>query len=452
MASSTGPDHTVVILGAGYAGVPMAHHLLKRTPANVANVRVILVAPNDALFFNTAAPRGLLPVDDTKNSSSNPKGTPGYGDDRLFYDLAPAFAKYNAGGAKRFEQVVGRATSLDPDRQTVEVKLLAGGEAKTVHYDTVLIATGSDMTDGSPFKVVSYGGTAETKAALAAYRAQVKTAAHIVVAGGGLTGVEVAGELGSVYGSKVVGGAAPAAPKSEQKEILFVINEPLPLGVYGAKESVRQTAADRLAALGVRIVANTTVTAAAAASAPGGNNPQRTVLTLTDKAGKTSTLETDVYIPALGSTVNTGFLPERLLDTSAKGKRRVRARTTLQAEGYDNIFVIGDALDLIGPSLKNVTEQLEVLAPNMQAYLKNWAASQSGAKSGSAAAAAPLKEYAVSNMIVLAASTGPAGGTGQMGSMKLPSLLVWFFKARYLGTDKAQEYADGSRTAQNSKW
>ncbi|CAK7211141.1 hypothetical protein SBRCBS47491_001018 [Sporothrix bragantina] len=445
MASSTAPNHTVVVLGAGFAGVPMAHHLLKRTPANVANVRVILVAPNDAMFFNTASPRGFLPVD--ADSSTNAKGTPGYGDDRLFYDLAPAFAKYNAGGAKRFEQLVGRATSLDPDNQTVEVKLLAGGEVQTVHYDTVIIATGSDMTDGSPFKIVSHGGTAETKAALAAYRAQVKMASTVVVAGGGLTGVEVAGELGSVYGSKVVGGSAPAAPKSEKKDIVFIINEPLPLGVYGAKDSVRQTVADRLDALGVRTITNTTVTA----TSPSPSNPKKTVLTLTDKAGKTSTLETDVYIPAFGSTNNTGFIPEKMLDTSTKGRRRVRARKTLQAEGYDNIFVIGDVLNLIGPSLKNVTEQLEVLAPNMQAYLKNWAASQSGgAKNG--VAAAPLKDYGVSDTIVLAASTGPAGGTGQMGSMKFPSFLIWFFKARYLGTDKAQEYANGNRTAQNSKW
>ncbi|CAK7243015.1 MAG: hypothetical protein STHCBS139747_004521 [Sporothrix thermara] len=436
MASSTAPDHTIVILGAGYAGVPMAHHLLKRTPANVANIRVILVAPNDAQFWNTAAPRGILPSDDAKSGAS-PKGTPGFGDSQLFYELAPAFAKYNVGGAKRFEQLVGRATSLDPDRQTVDVKLLAGGAVETVRYDTVLIATGSDMANGSPFKIVSHGGTAETKAALAAIRARVAAASTIVVAGGGLTGVEVAGELGS------------------KKDIVFIINEPLPLGVYGTRESVRQTAANRLTALGVRIITNTTVTASTPLGPDMAGN--KTLLTLVDKDGKTSTLETDAYIPALGSTFNTGFLPERLLDTSAKGRRRVRTRPTLQAEGYDNIFVVGDVVNLIGPSLKNVTEQLEVLAANMQAYLKNWknwaaAKSSSSSSPSSSSATTPLKPYPVSDMLVLATSTGPAGGTGQMGSMKLPSFMVWYFKARYLGTDIAQAYVNGNRTAQNSKW
>ncbi|CAK7263182.1 hypothetical protein SEPCBS57363_000438 [Sporothrix epigloea] len=454
--SATAPDHTIVILGAGYAGVPMAHHLLKRTPTSIAHVRVILVAPNDALFWNAASPRGFLPVDSAK-SSANPKGTPGFGDDRLFYDLAPGFAKYNnESGAKRFEQLLGRATSLDPDRPTVDVTLLAGdGDGavkKTIQYDTILIATGSDMADGMPFKIVPHGGTAETKAALASYRAQVEKASHIVVAGGGMTGVEVAGELGSVFGSKVVGGPAPAAPKSQQKEIVLVINEPLPLGAYSAKDSVRRTAANRLTALGVRIVNNSKVTASAAR---GG----KTLLTLVGRDGQASTLETDVYIPAVGSTVNTQFLPERLLDTSSEGRRRVRTRTTLQAEGYDNIFVIGDAANLMAPSIKNVTEQLEVLAPNMQAYLSNWAATRgegntthNGRVTASASAAAPLKEYSVNDTIVFAVSTGPAGGTGQMGSWKLLSYLIWLFKARFMGTENAQEYANGNRTFRNTKW
>ncbi|CAK7567307.1 MAG: hypothetical protein SEPTF4163_005270 [Sporothrix epigloea] len=449
--SATAPDHTIVILGAGYAGVPMAHHLLKRTPTNIANVRVILVAPNDALYWNAASPRGFLPVDSAK-SSANPKGTPGFGDDRLFYDLAPAFAKYNESGAKRFEQLLGRATRLDPDSQTVEVKLLAGdGAVQTVHYDTVLIATGSDMANGMPFKIVPHGGTAETKAALAAYRAQVEKASHIVVAGGGMTGVEVAGELGSVFGSKVVGGPAPAAPKSQQKEIVLVINEPLPLGAYSAKDSVRRTAANRLTALGVRIINNSKVTASAA-------HGDKMLLTLVSRDGKSSTLETNVYIPAVGTTVNTQFLPERLLDTSSEGRHRVRTRTTLQAEGYNNVFVIGDAANLVAPSIKNVTEQLEVLAPNMQAYLSNWAAArgdgtkQNGHATPPAPAAAPLKEYKVNDTIVFAVSTGPAGGTGQMGSWKLLSFLIWLFKARFMGTENAQEYANGNRTFQNTKW
>lgn len=454
------PDHTVVVLGAGFVGVPMAHHLLKHTPAGVVHLRVILVAPNDAFFWNTAAPRGFLPVQDT-SSSANPKGTPGYGDDRLFFELAPSFAKYNEGGATRFEQLVGRATSLDPDRQTVDVTPLAGGgQVESVHYDTLLIATGSDANHGMPFKIVSGGGTAETKAALATYRDQVREAAHIVVAGGGMTGVEVAGELASVYGAQVVGGSAPAAPASEKKEIVLVMNEPRPLGAYGAMDSVRKIAADRLVRLGVRIVADTTVTAAAVppdsddAAADAKKKKKKTVLTLAGPGGASSTLATDLYIPALGITFNAQFVPERLLDTSAAGRRRVRARPTLQVEGYDNIFVAGDVANAAAPSLKNVNDQLEVLATAMQTYLRNWAVARGAQTTGAAPAPAPaaLKEYHGSDTVILAVSTGPAGGIGQFGNWKLWSFLVWLFKARYLGTDKARDYAEGRRTMMNTKW
>lgn len=84
--SAAAPKHTFVVLGAGYAGIPMAHHLLKHTPAGVVNLRVVLVAPYDALYWNGAAPRGFLPTND---ADTNPKGTPGYGDDKLFFPLAP---------------------------------------------------------------------------------------------------------------------------------------------------------------------------------------------------------------------------------------------------------------------------------------------------------------------------------------------------------------------------
>lgn len=51
---------TVVILGAGWAGLPLAHKLLKYT-APKTSVRVILVSPNSHFFWNVAATRGIIP-------------------------------------------------------------------------------------------------------------------------------------------------------------------------------------------------------------------------------------------------------------------------------------------------------------------------------------------------------------------------------------------------------
>ncbi|KIH89162.1 hypothetical protein SPBR_07320 [Sporothrix brasiliensis 5110] len=439
MTASTGPDHTVVVIGAGYVGVPMAHHLAKHTPASVVNLRVILVAPNEEMFWNVASPRGFVPSD--SSAAPNPKGNPGFGDDKLFFPLAPSFAKYNTGSVKRVEQVVGRATSLDPDRQTIEVALNTGGTVQTIHYDTALIATGTDITDGTPFKVVPNGGVSETKAALADYRARIRTASHIVVAGGGMTGVEVVGELAAVYGAN--------APKDKKKEIVFVINEPAPLGVYGTKDSVRQIATNRLKTLGVHIIVNTKVSVATPAAGEG----SQTVLRLTSKDGTSTSLTTDVYIPAFGTSFNTKYLPAKLLDATEKNRGRVLTRATLQVEGYDNIFVAGDASNLQFPSLKNANDQITVLAPSLQIYLKNWAVARGAKQNGDAAAdTTALKEYKGDDTLIVAVSTGPAGGTGQVGSWKLFSLVIWALKSRFLGTDKAADYASGKRVMRDANW
>lgn len=69
--------------------------------------------------------------------------------------------------------------------------------SQTLHTDWALasvIATGASYKEGPPFK--GLGSTEETKAALNEWRKRIKAAKSIVVAGGGATGTEVAGELG----------------------------------------------------------------------------------------------------------------------------------------------------------------------------------------------------------------------------------------------------------------
>lgn len=67
-------------------------------------------------------------------------------------------------------------------------------------YDFLILATGSRTGEHTPFK--SLGSTEDTKATLHEFQAQVKNSSTIVVAGAGITGVEVAGELGFEYGQR----------------------------------------------------------------------------------------------------------------------------------------------------------------------------------------------------------------------------------------------------------
>lgn len=108
---------TIVILGASYAGVPIAHYLLKHTATKAKDLKVIVVAPNTHLFWCLASIRGILPnmLDD----------------DKIFIPLATAFAKYPS---NQYELVQGVAESVDPSGNTVEVRG-NDGSARTIQYD-----------------------------------------------------------------------------------------------------------------------------------------------------------------------------------------------------------------------------------------------------------------------------------------------------------------------------
>ncbi|KAI1333742.1 hypothetical protein F5Y15DRAFT_326295 [Xylariaceae sp. FL0016] len=61
-------ERTFVILGAGLAGVPIAHYLLKNVASKDKNLRIVLVSPNTDHYWNLASVRGVVPgqMDDEK--------------------------------------------------------------------------------------------------------------------------------------------------------------------------------------------------------------------------------------------------------------------------------------------------------------------------------------------------------------------------------------------------
>lgn len=163
----------IVILGASYAGVSTAHRILKRASKTVP-FKITLVSPNTDLYWNIAAPRAAVGV---------------YGDEKVFRPIAPGYEKYG----ERFEFIVDTAQSLDVRAKTVR---LAGGQ--TLDYDFLILATGTRTTEITPFKGLN--STEETKRELQMLREKVEEAKTVIVAGGGPTGIEFAGELAYKYG------------------------------------------------------------------------------------------------------------------------------------------------------------------------------------------------------------------------------------------------------------
>jgi NADH dehydrogenase FAD-containing subunit len=391
-----------VILGAGLAGVPLTHHLLKHTPASVG-LRVVLVSPNDELLWTYATVRAILPDM--------------FGDEKIFHPLGPGFAKY---GVPKFEHVVGMAQSLHPEANHVVVSTKADEQQRTIDYDTLVIATGSSFKEGMPFK--NLADTAATKDEIHNLRKKIAAARSIVVAGAGQTGVEVAGELGQEYGL------------AGTKEITLIADNALPLGPE-VREDVRQTAVHELAKLKVKVVTNTHVAGAATTPAGKQSLALRTSGEDKNKINKTdtATLETDLYIPTFGVRPNTTFVPAAMLDADDRVKVD---RDTLQATGYANVFALGDASNAQTANGKHADAQVRFLAPALQDRL----------------AGRTMPTYKADDTFVFAVTIGPYRGTGQVGSWRLWGWIIRTTVAKHLGSDYAPEIAAGNRTMTETKW
>lgn len=394
--------HTVVILGAGMAGVPLAHHLLKHTPASVG-LRVVLVSPNDELLWAYATVRAILP--DT------------LGDEKIFLPLGPGFAKY---AVSKFEHVVGMAQSLGPEANRVVISTKAGEQQRTIDYDTLVIATGSSFKEAMPFKNLT--DTAATKDEIHNLRRKIAAVRSIVVAGAGLTGVEVAGELGQEYGL------------AGTKEITLIADDALPLGPP-TRDDVRRTAVRELAKLKVKVVANTRVVGTA--TTPAGKQSLALRTSGKNKNNKTdtatTTLETDLYIPTFGVQPNTAFMPAAMLDADDRVKVN---RDTLQATGYANVFALGDACNAQTAKGKHADAQVRFLAPAMQHRL----------------AGCTMPTYKADDTFVFAVTLGPYRGTGQVGNWRLWGWIIRMTIGKHLGTDYAPEIAAGNRTITETNW
>lgn len=371
---------TVVVLGAGLGGIPIAHWLAAKTDADV---RVVLVAPNDEFFWNIASPRVVIPG--------------AMGEDKVLYSIADAFSKYSQ---DKFEFVAGKAEALQPDANSVTIAL-NDGTKRDIAYHTVVIATGADAKGDMPWKVV--GTTQQTRAAIYQLRDQIEKASSIVVGGAGITGVEVAGELGYHYA------------KSGAKTITIISADSLPLESR-IMNSTRETAKKELEKLKVQFISNARISGVT-------ESEGSKVVELTKTDSTKVELKTDLFIPAYGIKYNTEFAPPEMRDDDG----RLHQDTFLRAPKYKNVFVIGDAGNLQVAQAATLSAQVEYLAKQFGAYFKD----------------GKVEEYTADPKILLALSIGPSRATGQVGMWKPFSLILWWFKARYMGTDGAGDYARG---------
>ncbi|OLN84948.1 Apoptosis-inducing factor 2-like protein 2 [Colletotrichum chlorophyti] len=379
---------TLVVLGAGIAGLPITHHVLKHTVPLVKDLKVILVTPNSEFYWNLASVRGVVPGQ--------------FSDDQLFRPIEPELAQYPAGS---WELVIGKAETLNDDKNTIEVALDDGGR-RTISYDAVVIATGTQAREGMPWK--GLGTTEATKKALHDIRQRLAASKTIAVGGGGITGAETVGEIGFEYAQK------------GDKDVYFIHSDELPLAAPFT-DSVRRAALKELNALKVKTISNTKITGVIT------ETDGKTTLELTAKDGKKTTLRVDAYVPTIGAVPNTSFLPTDMLDPNGY----VKQDTDLRVPGHGNVFVVGDAGNLEDGYGRLADLQTQHIVKSIQAHF-------TGAPKPAA--------YVVDPKVTAGITLGRSRATGQMGTWRLPSIIVWLVKGRFIGTNYVKDYAAGKRT------
>ncbi|ROT39142.1 FAD/NAD(P)-binding domain-containing protein [Sodiomyces alkalinus F11] len=385
---------TLIVLGAGMVGVPITHYILQNAVPKAKDIKVILVTPNTDQYWNLASVRGIVPGQ--------------FSDDILFTPLKPGFEQYPK---ENWEIVFGKAESLEPEANKVVIATNDGGH-RCISYDALVVATGSRARDDMPWKDLDT--TEKTKQALQAARDQLAAAKTVVVAGGGTTGVETVGEIAFEYGGK--------------KEIYFVIDKDLPLGSQ-FREDVRKGAKKEIERLGAKIITNARVTGVTQAGA--GGKKKTTTLQLTKTTGEVETLETHAYFPTVGVIPNTSFVPKDMLDANGC----VKQGKDLRVPGHKNLFVVGDAGNLEESTMYLAQRQAQHLVKVLETFLV----------SGEGEIAGEIEEYVPENKVVGAITLGRGRATGQMGTWKLYSLLVWWVKGRYLGTNSSKAIAAGKK-------
>ncbi|KAI1498691.1 hypothetical protein F5X99DRAFT_420458 [Biscogniauxia marginata] len=309
---------TVVILGGAFAGIQVAHRLLKYTKPHVKDLKVILVSKNSHFFWNLASVRAIVPGVLKEEQYSLP--------------IEKGFSKYSA---EDFEFIVGGAENVDVDSKTVKVST-AGGE-KVLTYDHLVLATGARSVDNNvPWK--SNGTHEEVTSILAETQEKVKSAKHIVVAGAGSTGVEAAAELGYEY--------------KGDKEILLLSGDKEILG----GDSLASNATAELKKLGVQVRNSARVASAIALS----DGKTEVLLESGDK------ITTDLYLPTMGMAPNTEYLPAKLLTD----RKFVDVNEFYQAKGTEDVWAAGDIVWKPRGSFVLTDKQAAGIAKNIDAVLR----------------------------------------------------------------------------------
>ena len=388
--------HEFVILGGQFAGLSIAHYLIKHTIPYLSKLdssityHVTIVTPSTHFYWKIGAPRVLVSPDLIPLS-------------KVFAPIEDGLKAYPK---EIYTVVYGAAVGLDPEKCAVTVQLVSQG-TETLNYSTLIVATGT--TTPTPIWTVN-DSHENTINALKEMQRSLPSAKTILLAGGGPAGTETAGEVAAQYpnanftmlsgGSRLLERLLPATSKDAEA---------------------------RLKKMGVEVIHNVRVT-----SVKRGENGGPTELGLND--GSTRTV--DVYIDSTGGKWNTSFLPKSWLN----GKGQVlNDDKTLRSKPPvpDNVYALGDAGSY---SEGGVMDIKNAIAPLGSTIVIDLTAKLSLNTDGKVKQQI-FKPMADTQFVPI----GPKGGVGQLFGWRVPSLMVWGIKGRHYMVDLLKDWVNGTQ-------
>jgi apoptosis-inducing factor 2 len=411
----------IVVIGGSYAGLSVAHRLLRniikelRTTKSSPRYRVILISPSKRLYWNVAAPRALA---DSKLVSR----------DKAFVPFLQSFKKYPS---DKFLFIEGEAVAVNCTQRTMQVREKKSQDQgadeenslRTVAYHALVIATGTS----SHSELLSlHESEKRTSAALERFSRKLDYVSSVVIAGGGPSGVECAGQIATwTRRRRKLDRKASDQTSSDNLDITLISGHRRLLPQL--PRQVGTSAERKLTKLGVRVMNN--VRLVTAQQLP--SKATHCVLS------NDMTVKCDLFIPATGQTPNTAFLPENILTGSSyvavdqKDMRVTRAGK--------RVYAIGSCCAIERNTLRDILRAVPVLCHNLRNDLWEFEVRLQN-PFGTKDAAGPKRDKFIRKkhgMTQICPITR-WGGVGVYRGWVLPSFTVWLLKGRDYNLSKAK--------------
>lgn len=382
-------ENVVVIIGGSYAGIGVAHALLKDVPS----VKVVMISPHKTAYFNVAAPRILAKPDAFKP-------------EQYLLPIEQAFSRYPAGSFNFIEDLV---ISIDPVAKTVTV----GKSGDIIQYHHLVISSGgttaSSIGRGSSVAPFRVSNADDMDTVIKASQQAIAESRTIIIAGGGPVGVEFAGELSEAFKQK----------------------EGFKLTLLTQTRHLLPTLREKAGIAAERILTRSNVevlTSRRVQKAQQDTKTKKWVATLDNG----DIITADLYISATGIIPNNDFIPREFLSAdgwvNVDDHFRVKGSTLENGESLP-IYAVGDITSYPQRMVAKIPEQVKIAAANIASNILGHGV---------------RPQYKPSRSVMMIVPVGRTEGTGQLFlGWVMWSWLAVLIKGRDFFISRASQFLTG---------